>query len=146
MEDKIISFQGKTVRRLWDDKKEKWYFSVIDIIEVLTGSTIPRRYWTDLKLKLKQDGSKLYEKIVQLKMVSQDGKRYLTDTADTETLFRIIQSIRQIAETEQAKGLKENKIPAKKGGRIAKNARLALEKRTGKKIITGENFKRKLIS
>ncbi len=90
---KIALFEGRKIRRHWDEKQEKWYFSVVDIIEVLTGSTIPRRYWSDLKIKLSQEGSELYEKIVQLKMVAEDGKQRETDAANTESIFRIIQSI-----------------------------------------------------
>jgi len=93
MENKIAIFKGKKIRRHWNDKIEKWYFSIIDVIEILTGSTIPKRYWSDLKNKLKSEGSQVYEKIVQLKMQAPDGKFYLTDAADTETMFRIIQSI-----------------------------------------------------
>jgi hypothetical protein len=86
-------FEEKKVRTLWDSEQEKWYFSVVDVILVLTDSTIPRRYWTDLKKKLSKEGSQLYEDIVQLKMQSADGKFYKTDVADTEQLFRLIQSI-----------------------------------------------------
>ncbi len=260
----IILFNNKQIRRQWDRKKEVWYFSIIDIITILTNSSIPRRYWADLKRKLIDEGSQLYEKIVQLKMQSPDGKYYLTDSADTETLFRLIQSIpspkaepiklwlakvgyervqdisdperslnrargywkklgrsnewiqqrmmgqeirnkltdywqthkiskqeeyailtniihkewsdltvkehkelkalktqnlrdhmsdaelvftalaelstRQIAESIKAKGLNENKVPAVKGGRIAKNARLELEEKTGTKVVTKDNF------
>ncbi|PIT93680.1 hypothetical protein COU00_03040 [Candidatus Falkowbacteria bacterium CG10_big_fil_rev_8_21_14_0_10_43_11] len=89
----IAIFEGKQIRRHWDEDKELWYFSVIDIVEALTGSSIPRRYWSDLKNKLKNEGSELYEKIVQLKIVAEDGKKRETDMADTETMFRIIQSI-----------------------------------------------------
>ena len=264
MDSKLAVFNGTKIRRAWDEKSEKWYFSVVDIIGVLTGSSIPRRYWADLKRKLKKEGSQTYEKIVQLKMDSSDGKKYLTDTADTEVLFRLIQSIpspnaepiklwlakvgyervqdisdperslnrardfwqrmgrsgkwiqqrmmgqetrnkltdywathkiikqeeyalltniihkewsdltvkehkklkniktqnlrdhmseaeliftalaefstRQIAEIMNTKGVRENIVPAKKGGRVAKNARLELEMKTGKKVVTGENF------
>ena len=90
---KIAIFEGNNIRRIWDDEKEVWYFSVVDVITVLTGSSIPRRYWSDLKIKLINEGSQLYEKIVQLKFQSSDGKYYLSDAADTESLFRIIQSI-----------------------------------------------------
>lgn len=90
---KIAIFQGKQIRRHWDNKKELWYFSVIDVVSVLTGSTIPRRYWSDLKIKLQKEGSEVYEKIVQLKMQATDGKYYQTDAADTEVMLRIIQSI-----------------------------------------------------
>jgi hypothetical protein len=86
-------FEDKKIRTLWDANQEKWYFSIIDVIEVLTGSTIPKRYWSDLKKKLSKEGSQLYENIVQLKMQSSDGKYYKTDVADTEQLFRLIQSI-----------------------------------------------------
>src|SRR3989338_3332054 len=90
---KIVIFEGKQIRRLWNDKDEKWYFSVIDVVKVLTGSTIPRRYWSDLKIKLQNEGSEVYEKIVQLKLQASDGKYYQTDAADTEVMLRIVQSI-----------------------------------------------------
>ncbi len=264
MEKSVKLFEQKKVRTHWDEEQEKWYFSVIDVIEILTESSIPRRYWSDLKKKLTKEGSQLYEKIVQLKMQSADGKFYVTDVADTETLLRIIQSIpspkaepfkqwlakvgyermqeisdpeqsidrarenwkklgrsekwiqqrmsgqetrnkltdywkqsgveksdefafltniihqewaglsvkqhknlkglqtqnlrdhmseaeliftalaelstRQIAEVEKAKGVRRNAVAGKKGGKIAKDARLALEQKTGKKVITQENF------
>ncbi len=90
---KIAIFKGKRIRKVIH--QGEWYFSIVDIIEVLTGSSNARRYWSDLKAKLIEDEgfSQLYEKIVQLKMESSDGKNYLTDTANTETIFRIIQSI-----------------------------------------------------
>jgi len=260
----IKLFESKKVRSLWDAEKETWYFSVIDVIEILTGSSIPKRYWSDLKNKLTKEGSEVYEKIVRLKMQAEDGKMRETDVADTETLLRLIQSIpspkaepfkqwlakvgyermkeiadpsqsidrarenwqklgrskkwiqqrmtgqetrnkltdywkesgvekadefalltniiheewtgltvkthkdlkglksqnlrdhmseaeliftalaelstRQIAETDEAKGLQENAKASKKGGKIAKNARLQLEEQTGKNVVTGENF------
>ena len=89
----IEKFKGKAVRKvLYDDE---WYFSVVDVVEVLTDASIPRRYWTDLKAKLaKEEGyDELYDKIVQLKMPGSDGKFYSTDTANTETIFRIVQSV-----------------------------------------------------
>lgn len=89
----IAIFEGNQIRRHWDEESELWYFSVIDMVMILTGSSIPRRYWSDLKTKLKNEGSQLYEKIVQLKFMAQDGKYYISDAADTETMFRIIQSI-----------------------------------------------------
>ena len=260
----IVLFQQNRIRRVYDAQKEEWYFSVVDVISVLTDSVAPRRYWSDLKGKLRAEGSQVYEKIVQLKLEASDGKSYLTDCFSAEHVLRVIQSIpspkaepfklwlakvgyervqeiadpekalnrsraywqrmgrsekwiqqrmmgqeirnkltdywknnevkekdgyailtniiheewselsvaghkelkglqtqnlrnhmtdaelvftalaelstRQIAETEQAKGLEENKIPAKKGGKIAKDARLALEEKTGKKVVTGQNF------
>jgi DNA-damage-inducible protein D len=257
-------FEEKKVRSLWNEEEEKWDFSVIDVIEILIGSDRPRKYWSDLKSKLKKEGSELSEKIGQLKMESTDGKSYSTDVADTEQLLRLIQSIpspkaepfktwlakvgyermqemadpaqsldrarenwqtlgrsekwiqqrmtgqetrnkltdywkdsgveradefalltniihqewtgltvkkhkdlkglksqnlrdhmseaeliftalaelstRQIAETDEAKGLAENATASKKGGAIAKDARKALENKTGKNVVTGENF------
>ena len=89
----IKLFEEKQVRGIWNDNEEKWYFSVVDVIQVLTESDRPRKYWSDLKSKLKKEGSELSEKIGQLKMQSEDGKFYQTDIADTEQLFRLIQSI-----------------------------------------------------
>ena len=257
-------FESKKVRSHWDVELEIWYFSVIDVIEILTDSSVPKRYWSDLKKKLLSERSEAYEKIVRLKMRAEDGKMRETDVADTQTLLRIIQSIpspkaepfkqwlakvgyermqeiadpsqsidrarenwqklghsekwiqqrmtgqetrnkltdywkesgveksdefalltniihqewtgltvknhkdlkglksqnlrdhmseaeliftalaelstRQIAETDEAKGLRENAVASKKGGKIAKDARLKLEEQTGKKIVSGENF------
>lgn len=92
--DKIQLFEDKRIRTAWDEEREEWYFSIVDVVAVLTESENPRRYWSDLKRKLKAEGAEqLYEKIVQLKMLSADGKRYNTDVADTQQLLRIIQSI-----------------------------------------------------
>ena len=92
--DKLQLFENKTIRTAWDEETEEWYFSIVDVISVLTGTENPRRYWSDLKRKLKKEGAvELYERIVQLKILSSDGKRYKTDVADTEQLLRIIQSI-----------------------------------------------------
>jgi hypothetical protein len=92
-ENEIKIFEDRKVRTLWDIDNEKWYLSIIDVIEILTGTDRPRKYWSDLKAKLKKEGSQLSEKIGQLKMQSADGKFYLTDVADIEQLFRLIQSI-----------------------------------------------------
>ena len=91
--NEIKLFDEKLVRTLWDDEQEKWYFSITDVIEVLTETDRPRKYWNDLKKKLLNEGSQLSEKIGQLKMLSLDGKKYKTDVLDTEQLFRLIQSI-----------------------------------------------------
>ncbi|MDQ6757135.1 MAG: Bro-N domain-containing protein [Bacteroidota bacterium] len=260
----IKLFEHKQVRTHWDEKEQKWYFSIIDVIEILTGTDRGRKYWSDLKSKLKKEGSELSEKIGQLKMQAEDGKLRLTDIADTEQLLRLIQSIpspkaepfkqwlakvgyermqeiadpqqslergrenwqklgrsekwiqqrmtgqetrnkltdywkesgvkqgdefayltniihqewtgltvknhkdlkglqsqnlrdhmseaeliftalaelstRQIAETDNAKGINQNAVAGKKGGRIAKDARFALELKTGRKVVTRENF------
>lgn len=89
----IKVFEEKKVRTLWDSETEEWYFSVVDVVAVLTDSENPRRYWSDLKRKLAKEGSQLYAEIVQLKMLSSDGKYYKTDVATTQQLFRLIQSI-----------------------------------------------------
>jgi len=87
----IKQFENKQVRVIWF--KDKWYFSIVDVVEVLTESTIPKRYWADLKIKLKAEGFEAYENIVQLKLIAEDGKMRETDYADTELLLRLIQSI-----------------------------------------------------
>jgi len=261
----LVVFQNKKIRRIWDEENEKWWFSVVDIVEVLTDSVNSRDYWFKMKLRIKtEDGLELSTICRQMKLKAIDGKMRETDVADTETLLRIIQSIpspkaepfkqwlakvgyermkeisdpeqsidrarenwqklgrsekwiqqrmtgqetrnkltdywkdagikeknefalltniihqewtgltvkkhkdlkglktqnlrdhmseaeliftalaelstRQIAETEQAKGLQENAKASKKGGAVAKNARKELESKTGKSVVTGENF------
>jgi len=261
----IKLFESKKIRTHWDETEEQWYFAIIDVIEILTDSNNPRRYWSDLKRKLNTEGfSQLYDIIVQLKLESTDGKKYATDCTAAKGLLRIIQSIpspkaepfkqwlakvgyermqelqdpaqsldrarenwqklgrsekwiqqrmtgqetrnkltdywkdagikeqdefalltniihqewtdltvkqhkelkglktqnlrdhmseaeliftalaelstRQIAETDEAKGLRENAKASKKGGAVAKNARKELESKTGKNVVTGENF------
>ncbi len=262
--DNVKLFEQKNVRSHFDNSKEVWYFSIIDVIEILSESTMPKRYWSDLKGKLYKEGSEVYDKIVRLKMISTDGKMRETDVADTEILLRLIQSIpspkaepfklwlakvgyermkeindpsqsvdrarenwknlgrsekwiqqrmtgqetrnkltdywqetgvkkgdefayltniihqewtglsirnhkdikqlksqnlrdhmseaeliftalaelstRQIAETDNSRGLQQNAVASKKGGSIAKNARKELESKTGKSVITNENF------
>jgi hypothetical protein len=267
-EKRIAIFEDKKIRRIWDEHRERWYFSVVDIVAILTDQLDHRKaqsYWTTLKNRLKEEGSEVVTKCDQLRMQASDGKYYGTDAADTEILLRLIQSVpspkaesiklwlakvgyerieeindpekalnrsraywekmgrsqrwiqqrmmgqeirnkltdywknnevkerdeyailtniiheewsdltvkghknlkklerenlrdhmsdaelvftalaelstRQIAETMETKGLEENKIPAKRGGRVAKNARLELEQKTGKKVVTGKNLK-----
>jgi hypothetical protein len=91
--DAIQIFEDKKVRTIWDEAQEKWYISIIDVIEVLTSNERPRKYWSDLKAKLQKEGSEVSENIGQLKMIAPDGKMRITDVADTEQLFRLIQSI-----------------------------------------------------
>ncbi len=267
MKNKLKIFEEKKVRSVWSEEKQKWFFSLIDIVAILTNQddySASRNYWKVLKHRLNQEGSEVVTNCNQLKMMSADGKFYKTDVADTETIFRLIQSIpspkaepikmwlakvgnervneladpeqsinrarqnwqklgrsekwisqrmtsqetrnkltnywknadvkegdefailtniihqewtglnisqhkklknlksqnlrdhmneaeliftalaelstRQIAENLRAKGFEENKIPAKKGGKIASDAKLALEQKTGKKIVDGSNF------
>ncbi len=89
----IKIFEQKQIRTLWSDEEEKWYFSIVDTVSVLTDSPNPNNYWKVLKHRLKKEGSKLVTNCNQLKMRSSDGKFYKTDVADTEQLFRLIQSI-----------------------------------------------------
>ncbi len=93
MTSDIKLFQQKKVRTHWDEVIQQWYFSFIDVIEILTGSPRPRKYWNALKTKLQQEGSELSHNLGQLKMQANDGKFYTTDVADTEQLLRLIQSI-----------------------------------------------------
>ena len=93
---KLAIFEGKKIRRIWDEKAEKWYFSVIDIVAVLTEQSDYNRaktYWTTLKNRLKNERSEMVTNCDRLKMLAQDGKMRETDAADTETLFRLIQSV-----------------------------------------------------
>ena len=86
-------FEGSEIRSIWDSEKEEYYFSVVDIIGALTDSNVPKRYWSDLKRKLTEEGSQLYENIVQLKMKAHDGKMRETDTLDTQGILRLIESV-----------------------------------------------------
>jgi len=264
MKNEVKLFEQQKVRTHWDEKEEKWYFSVVDVVGILTDSPSPRNYWKVLKHRLSKEGNESVTNCNQLKMQSVDGKFYKTDVADTEQLLRLIQSIpspkaepfkqwlaktgyermkeiadpeqsldrarenwqklgrsekwiqqrmtgqetrnkltdywkqsgveksdefafltniihsewaglsvkqhknlkglqqqnlrdhmseaeliftslaelstRQIAETDKAEGVQQNAVAGKKGGKIAKDARLALENKTGRKVITGENF------
>lgn len=94
--DKIQLFENKRIRTAWDEEKEEWYFSIVDVVAVLTDQPDQRhaaKYWSVLKTRLKKEGSELTTNCSQLKMRSADGKRYNTDVADTEQLLRIVQSI-----------------------------------------------------
>ncbi|EER46502.1 hypothetical protein AM305_00559 [Actinobacillus minor NM305] len=93
--NEIKFFENSQIRSIWDKEKEEWFFSVVDIVQALTGSSNPRRYWSDLKRKIRDDegGIELYEKIVQLKLKAPDGKMRETDATDMQGIFRIIQSV-----------------------------------------------------
>ncbi len=91
---KLAIFEGQKIRRIWDEEKELWYFSVVDVVEVLTDSVNPNDYWYRMKIRVKsEDGVELSTICRQLKLMANDGKFYETDCADTEGIFRIIQSI-----------------------------------------------------
>jgi hypothetical protein len=91
--DVIKIFEDKKVRTVWDDKEEKWYFSIVDTVSILTDSADGRKYWNKLKQRLKEEGNETVTNCHQLKMLAADGKMRMTDVADTEQLFRLIQSI-----------------------------------------------------
>lgn len=93
MTDKTQLFEQKEVRSHWNEELEEWYFSIVDVIAILTESSNPRKYWSVLKTRLKKEGSELATNCSQLKMRSSDNKMYLTDVANTQQLFRLIQSI-----------------------------------------------------
>jgi hypothetical protein len=184
-EKALAVFENFKIRRIYDEKLETWYFSVVDIIAALIQQPeyqTARKYWNKLKERLKKEGSQSVTNCHQLKLEASDGKRYATDVADPRTLLRIIQSVpspkaepiklwlakvgyeriqnlrdhmseaeliftalaelstRQIAESVEATGMGENAASGKKGGRIAKRARRELESKTGKSVVTGENF------
>ena len=89
--NKLVVFEDKKIRRIWHN--DELYFSIVDVVSVLDVSSVPKRYWSDLKIKLEQEGFESYDKIVQLKLLAEDGKLRETDCANTEAMFRIIQSI-----------------------------------------------------
>ena len=91
--ESIRLFEERKVRAIWDNEQEEWYFSIVDVISILTDSPNPRKYWSVLKNRLKREGSELTTNCSQLKMQAADGKKYLTDVANTEQLFRLIQSV-----------------------------------------------------
>ena len=143
MKNQIQLFEEKKVRTAWDEESEEWYFSIVDVVEVLTGTDRPRKYWNDLKKKLKLEGSELSEKIGQLKILAPDGKMRLTDVASTEQLFRLIQSI----PSPKAEPFKLWIAQvAKQGGEIARNARKELEAKTGKLVVSPLNAKKGLLN
>lgn len=143
MKNQIQLFEEKKVRTAWDEESEEWYFSVVDVVEVLTGTDRPRKYWNDLKKKLRIEGSELSDKIGQLKMSAPDGKLRLTDVVSTEQLFRLIQSI----PSPKAEPFKLWIAQvAKQGGEIARNARMELEAKTGKQVVSPLNAKKGLLN
>ena len=91
--ESIRLFEERKVRAIWDDEQEEWYFSIVDVISILTDSPNPRKYWSVLKNRLKKEGSELTTNCSQLKMQAADGKKFLTDVAKTEQLFRLMQSV-----------------------------------------------------
>ena len=134
METNIAVFRGKEIRKTIH--MNEWWFSIIDVIEVLTGSDRPRKYWSDLKNGMIVEGYiEVSEKIGQLKMIAPDGKMRLTDCAKLGEA-----ATTEITRVQDAQGFDENRTTARKGGRIAGDAREKLEKETSKKVVTHENY------
>jgi len=128
----LVLFEEAPIRRIWLEKEEKWYFSVIDIIAVLTDSVNPRDYWYKMKTRVDNEEKFQLSTICrQLKLQSQDGKMRETDCAHTEALF---------AKKNKAVGYDKNAVSAKKGGGVAKRARKDYELQTGQKVVSGDNF------
>ena len=92
-QNKIKLFENKKIRYVWNADEEDWYFSVVDIVEVLTESDRPRKYWNDLKKKLEEEGSQLSDKIGQLKLLAPDGNMRETDVLSSKNVVRLLQSI-----------------------------------------------------
>lgn len=157
----IQLFDNAKVRYLWDEEKQQYFFSVVDVIQVLTDSPRPRKYWNDLKAKLETEGSELSANIGQLKLPSSDGKKYLTDVATTEQLFRLIQSVpskkaepfklwlaevgrqrleqlqaTELSQRENPQGFQANAQIAQRGGNVAHVAREQLEHELGRTVIS----------
>ena len=132
-DSKLAIFEGRKIRRLWDGKKELWYFAVMDVIQVLTQTDRPRKYWNDLKTKLKQEGSELSEKIGQLKMQAPDGKYYFTDAADTEIMLRLIQST-------PSPNAEPFKLWLARGRRRRAGGPQENRNRNRKKVVTGSHY------
>lgn len=165
---KIALFEQKEIRKVWNSEIWDWYFSIIDIIEVLTESPRPRKYWSALKTKLIEEWSELSLKLGQLKMLSQDWKMRITDVWNTQTMTKseykdykwlkkeslkdnmtnlelVLEmlaeaSTTEIIKTEDSKWFNEIKKASKSGWEIAWNARKELEQKTKKKIISKQNF------
>ncbi len=152
MKKELAIFEGHEIRRLYDEKTETWFFSVVDIIQVLTQQSdyqAARKYWKVLKGRLAKEGSELVTNCYQFKLPADDGKMRLTDVANAETLLRLVQSVPSpkaepiklwLAKTTVATGMAENQTAAKTGGKIANRARQELEAQTGQRVVTGENY------
>lgn len=144
-------FEESEIRSIWDSEKGDYYFSVVDVIKALTDSSRPRKYWSDLKVKLKQEGSQLSEKIGQLKMQASDGKFYNTDVLDTKGIFRLIESIpspkaepfklwlANLGNERIEEVFDPEKAIANLGGKVANNTKKDIENILQKSIISSEN-------
>ena len=133
-QNKIQIFNDRRVRTVWDSDKEEWFFSVVDVVAALTDSENPSTYWKVLKNRLKKEGNETVTNCNRLKLPAADGKMRLTDVANTEQLFRIIQSI----PSPKAEPFKQwmAQVAARSGGNVAKAARVELESKLGRSVIS----------
>ena len=150
---KRVLFDDKTIRSHWDAEQEEWFFSVVDVVAALTDSVDATAYWRKLKQRLKAEGNETVTNCHGLKMRAADGKLRMTDVADTEQLLRLIQSIpskkaelytKEISETVNPQTMDEHEDVAKRGGGVAKEARLKLEAETGKQVVSPQSAKQLL--
>ena len=131
-------FGDRKIRTAWNEEEEKWYFSIVDVVAVLTDSADPALYWRVLKKRLKDEGNETVTNCNAFKMVASDGKRRQTDVANQEQLFRLIQSI----PSPKAEPFKQWMAQvAKRGGKVAATARRELEKQLGQSVVTRQNAK-----
>ena len=137
----ITLFEEKQVRRAWNAAEEKWYFSITDVVAILTDSVDPNAYWRKLKERLKKEGNETVTNCHGLKMTAADGKQRMTDVA--QLIFTMLgeASTTEIAKKRDAQGFPANRKASKAGGTIAGNARRALEIESGTQVSTRRNFK-----
>ena len=141
---KLQMFEDQPIRTAWDEEREEWYFSVVDVVRVLTDSpdyTTGRKYWNKLKQRLKEEGSELVTDCHQLKMKAADGKLRMTDVANTEQLLRLIQSI----PSKKAEPFKLWLATVGRERKVVGNARKEIESQTGRPVITSGNAQNMLL-
>ena len=139
-------FEDKKVRTLWDANQEKWFISIVDVIEILTESPNPRKYWSVLKTRLKKEGSQLATSCSQLKLQSSDGNFYKTEMTNTELILNMLAeaSTKDISQATNPLSFEESKKVAAQGGHVANVAMKELEAKTGKKVVTSLNARQAL--
>lgn len=137
----IQLFEQQQVRSHWDSKQEKWYFSIVDVIGVLTESPSPQAYWRKLKQRLSAEGNETVINCHALKMPAADGKQRLTDVADTELVLNMLAeaSAKDISQAVNPETFAQSRQIAQQGGNVAKVARDELEKQTGKSVVSSDN-------
>ena len=143
---KLTLFEGLSVRKEWDNENEKWWFSVVDVVGILTDQETPRgagTYWKVLKSRLKQEGNEMVTNCNQLKLEAADGKKYLTDVADLELIINTLAETvaKEIFKSKNPYGYRDNLDVALEGAEIAKNTRKQVEAKTGKPVVSKLNAK-----